>query len=155
MTQHAGSADTGVENGLVDTEWEGVAVVQLLGRVRLFETPRTVVHQAPLSRDFPRQGYYSGLPFPPPGDLLDPGIKPAPPELALSHLRSQYLEYNIQTGLRVVPNLPLWPQAWPFLSQMVCHLPEGGFSTSKPFARINPICPSGLRLDIMASGKSG
>ena len=57
MTQHAGSADTGVENRLVDTVWEGVAVVQLLGHVRLFETPRTVVHQAPLSRDFPRQGY--------------------------------------------------------------------------------------------------
>ena len=33
VTQHAGSADTGVENGLVDTVWEGVVVVQLLGRV--------------------------------------------------------------------------------------------------------------------------
>ena len=37
----------------------------------------TVAHQAPLSIEFPRQEYWSGLPFPSPGDLLDPGIKPA------------------------------------------------------------------------------
>ena len=44
--------------------------------VLLFETPWTVAHQAPLSMGFSRQEYCSGLPFPPPGDLLDPGIKP-------------------------------------------------------------------------------
>ena len=36
----------------------------------------TVALQAPLSMGFSRQEYWSGLPFPPPGDLLDPGIKP-------------------------------------------------------------------------------
>ena len=41
-----------------------------------FVTPWTVAHQAPLSMGFPRQEYWSGLPFPPPGDLPDPGIKP-------------------------------------------------------------------------------
>ena len=35
----------------------------------------TVVHQAPPSMGFPRQEYWSGLPFPPPGDLPDPGVK--------------------------------------------------------------------------------
>ena len=40
-------------------------------------TPWTVALQAPLSMEFPRQGYWSGLPCPPPGDLPDPGIKPA------------------------------------------------------------------------------
>ena len=35
-------------------------------------TPWTVVHQAPLSMEFPRQEYWSRVPFPPPGDLLDP-----------------------------------------------------------------------------------
>ena len=40
-----------------------------------FATPWTVVHQAPLSIGFPRQEYWSGLPFPSPGDLPDPGIK--------------------------------------------------------------------------------
>ena len=44
-----------------------------LSRVWLFVTPRTVAHQAPLSVRFPRQEDWSGLPFPPPGDLLHPG----------------------------------------------------------------------------------
>ena len=39
-------------------------------------TPRAVARQAPLSMGFPRQEYWSGLPFPPPGDLLNPGVKP-------------------------------------------------------------------------------
>ena len=39
-------------------------------------TPWTVAHQAPLSMGFSRQEYWSRLPFPPPGDLLDPGIQP-------------------------------------------------------------------------------
>ena len=46
-----------------------------------FVTPVTVAHQAPLSTGFPRQEYWSGLPFPPPGDLPNPGIEPASPAL--------------------------------------------------------------------------
>ena len=42
----------------------------------LFGTLWPVAHQAPLSMGFPRQEYWSGLPCPPPGDLLDPGIEP-------------------------------------------------------------------------------
>ena len=52
--------------------------VQLLSCVRLFATPWTVIHQAPLSMEFPRQEYWRGLPFPPADDLPDPGIKPGP-----------------------------------------------------------------------------
>ena len=44
--------------------------------------PWTVAHQAPLSMGFPRQEYWSGMPFPSPGDLLNPGIKPTSPALA-------------------------------------------------------------------------
>ena len=44
--------------------------------VRLFATPWTIAHQAPLSMGFSRQEYWSGLPCPPPGDLPNPGIKP-------------------------------------------------------------------------------
>ena len=40
-----------------------------------FGTPSAVAHQAPLSMEFSRQEYWSGLPFPPPRDLPDPGIK--------------------------------------------------------------------------------
>ena len=43
--------------------------------VWLFATPWTVAHQAPLSKGFSRQEYWSGLPCPPPGDFPDPGIK--------------------------------------------------------------------------------
>ena len=58
------------------------SVVQLLSHVRLFATPWTIAHQAPLSMGFSRQEYWSRLPFPSPGDLPDPGIKPASPALA-------------------------------------------------------------------------
>ena len=47
-----------------------------------FATPWTVAQQAPLSIGLPRQAYWSGLSFPLPGDLLDPGIKRMSPALA-------------------------------------------------------------------------
>ena len=49
---------------------------QLFSIFQLFVTPWTVAHQAPLSMEFSQQEYWSGLPFPSVGDLLDPGIKP-------------------------------------------------------------------------------
>ena len=51
----------------------------MLSLVRLFATPQTVAYQPPLFMRFPRQEYSSGLPFPPPGNLPDPGIKPGSP----------------------------------------------------------------------------
>ena len=53
--------------------------VKSLSHVRLFATPWTVAYQAPLSMRFSRQEYWSGLPFPSPGDLPNPGIKPRSP----------------------------------------------------------------------------
>ena len=50
---------------------------QSLSFVQFFATSWTVAHQGPLSMGFPRQEYWSGLPFPLLGDLLNPGIKPA------------------------------------------------------------------------------
>ena len=47
---------------------------KLLSHVQLFATLWTIGHQAPLSMGFSRQGYWSGLPCPPPGDLPNPGI---------------------------------------------------------------------------------
>ena len=55
----------------------------------LFATPWTVAYQAPLSMGFSRQEYWSGLPFPFPGDLPNPGIKPRPPELQADALPSE------------------------------------------------------------------
>ena len=51
-----------------------------------FATPWTVAHQAPLSVRFPRQEYWSGFPFPSPGNLSDPGIEPASPILQANSL---------------------------------------------------------------------
>ena len=50
-----------------------------LSHVWLFVIPRTVARKAPQSTEFPRQEYWSRLPFPPPGDLPDPGVKPTSP----------------------------------------------------------------------------
>ena len=55
--------------------------VKSLSRVRLFATPWTVANEAPPSMGFSRQEYWSGLPFPSPGNLPDSGIKAGSPAL--------------------------------------------------------------------------
>ena len=57
-------------------------VVQSLSCIQLFLTSWTIVLQAPLSMGFSRQKSWSELPFPPPGDLPDPGIEPTSPAFA-------------------------------------------------------------------------
>ena len=63
--------------------------VKLLSHVRLFAIPWTVVYQASLSMGFSRQEYWSGLPFPFPGDLSDPGIETRSPALQADALPSE------------------------------------------------------------------
>ena len=63
--------------------------VKLLSHVPLFATPWTVTYQASPSMGFSRQEYWSGLPFPSPGDLPDPGIKPGSPALEAYTLTSE------------------------------------------------------------------
>ena len=63
--------------------------VNSLSSVQLFATPWTVAHQAPLSMGFSRQEYWSGLPFPSPGDLPDPGIERRSPALRAYALISE------------------------------------------------------------------
>ena len=58
-----------------------MCVYLLLSYIQIFVTSWTVAHQAPLSMGFPRKEYWSGLPFPFPGDLPDPGIEPMAPAL--------------------------------------------------------------------------
>ena len=60
-----------------------------LSRVRLFETPWTVAYHTPLSMGFSRQEYWSGLPFPSPEDLPDPGIEPRSPALYADALKAR------------------------------------------------------------------
>ena len=60
-----------------------------LSCIRLFATPWTVAYQAPLSTGFSRQECWSGLPFPSPGDLPDPGNEPGSPALQADALPSE------------------------------------------------------------------
>ena len=63
--------------------------VKSLSHVRLFATPWTVAYQNPLSMGFPRQEYWSGMPFPSPGDPPDPGIELRSPALKADALLSE------------------------------------------------------------------
>ena len=63
--------------------------VKLFSHVRLFAIPWTVARQDPLFMGFSRQEYWSGLPFPSPEDLPDPGIKPRSPAFQADALPSE------------------------------------------------------------------
>ena len=65
--------------------------VKSFSPVQLFVTPWTVTYQAPWSIGFSRQEYWSGLPFPSPGDLPNPGIKTGSPALLTDALPSEPL----------------------------------------------------------------
>ena len=64
-------------------------MVKLLRRARLFVTPGTAAHQAPVCMRFSRQGYWSELPFPSPEDLPSPGIEPGSLALQADALPSE------------------------------------------------------------------
>ena len=63
--------------------------MKLLSHVQLFEAPWSVTYHAPPSMRFSGQEYWSGLPFPSPGGLPDPGIEPGSPALQADALTSE------------------------------------------------------------------
>ena len=71
--------------------------VKSLSHVRLLVTLWTVAYQASPSVGFSRQEYWSGLPFPSPGDLPDPGIEPGSPTLQADALTSEPPDYTSKT----------------------------------------------------------
>ena len=70
-------------------DWLIKAVVKSLSSVQLFVTPWTVAYQAPPSMEFSRWDYWSGLQFPTPGDLPDPGMEPGSPTLQVDSLPTE------------------------------------------------------------------
>ena len=62
---------------------------KLLSLAQLFVTPQTIAYQAHPSMEFSRQEHWSGLPFPSPGDLPNPGIEPRSPALQADALPSE------------------------------------------------------------------
>ena len=75
-------------------------------------TAWTVACQAPLSMGFSRQEYWNGLPFPSPGDLLNPEIKTGSPALQPDSLLSELLgvNYNFQQTFQILPYRSSWSQ---------------------------------------------
>ena len=71
--------------------------------VRLFVTPWTIARQAPLSMEFSRREYWSGLPFPSPGDLLDPGMEFRSPALQADSLPIPLLLLVTPAGATSLP----------------------------------------------------
>ena len=82
--------------------------VKSLGRVHLFVTPWTVAHQASPSMGFSRQEYWSGLPFPSPGDLPHPRIKPRSPALKADTLSSEPPGKSRMTVIKKSDNAKFW-----------------------------------------------
>ena len=80
----------------------------LVSCTQLFVTPWTAAHQAPLFLEFSRQVYWSGLPFPSPRDLPDPGIKPRSPELQAESLLTELRGKPVNTEEQP-PNVGLEP----------------------------------------------
>ena len=64
-------------------------------------TPWTATHQAPVSMRFSRQGYWSGLPFPSPGYLPNPGIEPGSPALQTDSLLTELQGKPIVTDIQM------------------------------------------------------
>ena len=85
--------------------------------VRFFASPRTGAHQAPLSMGFSRQEYWSALPFPPPGDVSNPGIEPmflvAPALQTESLLLSPQGQSTIKTTIFLCLSF-LWCKYFPY-----------------------------------------
>ena len=124
--------------------------MKLLNRVRLFVTPWTVAYQAPPSMGFSRQECWSGLPFPSPGDLPDPGIKPGFPALQADTLPSEPPEEAICGAQN-----PGWQKNWTILESTVwattsALVPTVGRGRKKVFrakgAGLGTCCHSGLNI---------
>ena len=85
-------------------------------------TPWTVAYQAPPSLEFSRQEYWSGLPFPSPGDLPDPGIEPGSPALQVDALPSgisDKLVASVSTELLVTQ---LVSEGWLLVLEKILHI---------------------------------
>ena len=109
-----------------------VSEVKSFSCVWLFATPWCVAHQAPLFMGFSRQEYWSGLPFPSPGALPNPGTEPRSPALQADALTSEPPSVSVQFSCSVVSDSlrphepqhtrPLYPSPTPRVYSNPCPL---------------------------------
>ena len=104
------------QNGELSDHYYYLSCMCVLRHHRLFATLWTVAHQAPLSMGFSRQEYWSGLPFPPPGDLPDPEIKPVYPALQVDSFLLSHWGSPIITP--TFSHLYCWPRMATFELQL-------------------------------------
>ena len=96
----------------------------MLSCVQLFATPWTIAHQVPLSVEFSRQEYWSGLPFPTPGNLPHPGTKPI--SLASPALAGRFFTTGVTWEVSIgTANRQTSLQRASLLTQMVKNSPAG------------------------------
>ena len=94
--------------------------VKSLSRVRFLATPRNAAYQAPLSMGFSRQGYWSGLPCPPPGHLPNPGTGPM--SLMSPALAGGFFTKLLNQSLSRALNFIFFPKARNYFFSQLCIL---------------------------------
>ena len=98
------------------SKWPLLLLRKSLSRVLLLAIPWTVALQAPLCKGFSSQEYWSELPFPFPGDLPDPGIKPRSPALQTDSLPSEPPESPTNDPGVPIKSIPWIQQVWHWLN---------------------------------------
>ena len=98
--------------------------MKLLSRVRLFATPWTAAHQAPPSMGFSKQEYWSGLPFPSPGDLSDPGIEPGLKTQRNNPSINESIDMNLRKLQEIVKDREAWCPAVHVVTKSQTHLSD-------------------------------
>ena len=119
-----------------------MALCYSLSRVWLFATLWTVTHQAPLSVEFSRQEYWSGLPFPSAGDLPDPGIEPMSPALQANLSKppgTAAANWNISSVQSLI-RVRLFETPWTAAHQASLSI-TNSWNSSKPMS-IESVMPS-------------
>ena len=94
-----------------------------LSCVQLFATPWTVAYKAPLSMEFSMQEYWSGSPFPSPGDLPKPGIEPGSPAMQETWVRSLGGEDPLEKEMATHSSTLAWKIPW---TEEPCRLQSMG-----------------------------
>ena len=117
------------------------AMLSRFSRVQLCATLWTVTHQVLLSMGFSRQECWKGLPFPPPGDLPDPGIKPCVSSVQFSSV-SQSCPTLCDPMNRNTPGLPVHHQL-PEFTQIHVHRVRDAIQPSHPWSPFSS-CPQSL-----------
>ena len=107
-----------------------ISEVKSLSWIRLFATPWTVAHKAPPSMELSRQQYWSGLPFPSPGDLPNPGIEPGSPTLQADALPSEPWREDLIKPNEKETDFKLAPSKVLMSLDNIHALPSGPFYSS-------------------------